>query len=102
MVVSNGDTALPGTLIWRTGRAPYRPLKGNPDPNTAATNLIERDMPFGNERLDLDLDGLTYLDGDAGETEAEAPLRAIRIKIRYIDPASGQLRQSTVEHSLID
>lgn len=102
MLVSNGDPLLPGTLIWRTGRAPYRPRKGNPDPNTATANLSEQAMPFGNERLDLDLDGLTYLDGDPGETDAEAPLRAIRIKIRYVDPASGQLRQSTVEHSLID
>lgn len=71
-----GDAA--GTPLATMGRAPYRPEAGNPDPNVEGFTGV----PFG--------------------SPDEAPLRAIRIKIRYLDVNSGQLRQTTIEESLID
>jgi hypothetical protein len=35
-------------------------------------------------------------------TDDRHPVRAIQIKIRYLDVASGQIRQMTIVHSLID
>lgn len=105
MYVTNGPN------IWRTGRAPYKPQMTNPDPNTAAYNDPmsttpgrEASMAFGNTSIDIDsdLDGLTLRGGDHKESDGEVPLRAIRITIRYLDLASGQTRQTTIEQSLID
>ena len=123
MYVASGDLSDATTQIWRTGRAPYRPQKSNPDPNTAAYNdptsgALGREpaMVFGNDRLNVDNqppggDGATFLGPvpggppmppDPKESDAEAPLRAIQITIRYLDINSGQTRQTTIEQSLID
>lgn len=94
----------------RTGRAPYRPQRSNPDPNdpefnksatdgTATMAMRESLVAFGDDRLDDDNDGVI---GSSGDSDAEAPLRAVRIVIRYLDTHSGQMRQATLEHSLID
>lgn len=86
----NDNTA----MRWRTGRAPYRPLKRNPDPNQQAFNdTYEPTIVFG----DLEIANL----GDTTD-DAEAPVRAIRIVVRYLDPQSGQTRQATIEQSLVD
>jgi hypothetical protein len=39
---------------------------------------------------------------DPDDTDVEAPLRAVRIVVRYLDSHSGQVRQATIETSLID
>ncbi|HEX6984161.1 MAG TPA: hypothetical protein VF170_02235, partial [Planctomycetaceae bacterium] len=83
-----GLTSDPLSATGLTGRAPYRPQIDNADPNAAGFAEVEfgeDDPPPGNL-----------------EPAGEVPLRAIRITIRYLDPASGQTRQTTIEHSLID
>ena len=103
---------------FRIGRAPYRPLKANPDPNLATSVAYEQTVAFGDTTLNDDGDdkprefdvatGLPAPVAGAippnttGDSDAEAPLRAIRITVSYIDPHSGQTRQATIEHSLID
>lgn len=110
---------------WRTGRAPYRPQWTNPDPNTGTFNdpppptepLIPTSLPsvtresrmaFGDSTVDDDGDGLTVHprpgqpNPDPEDTDAEAPLRAVRLVVRYLDSHSGQMRQATIETSLID
>lgn len=82
-----------GTNYARNGRAPYRPMQRNRDPNTTDFNdLIEPATAFADNVLDR-------IDSN---DDAEAPLRAIRIVVRYIDPQSGQTRQVTIDESLID
>ncbi len=103
------DTWHPYMLVntdWRNGRAPYRPQQSNPDPNTASFNdptstdwNREPAMEFGDNTRDDDGD---FTPGVAPDTDAEAPLRAVRIIVRYLDAHSGQMRQSTIEASLID
>lgn len=109
---------------WRTGRAPYRPQWTNPDPNAAEFNdppavpvdptsveSVGREsrMAFADSTLDDNGNSLTILDlnGDGSaddplDSDAEAPLRAVRIIVRYLDTHSGQMRQATIETSLID
>lgn len=116
-----------GTGGRRVGRAPYRPQRTNPDPKLEEFNdppppLVPVDptslpsitresrMAFGDRSLDDDGDGMTLhprpavgqTAPDPDDTDAEAPLRAVRITIRYLDANSGQMRQSTIESSLID
>jgi len=93
--------------------APYRGVH-----QPSATIFGVDGMP-GVANLDDDNDGITDFDDvnangvfDAGEEDAdevgwigtddERPLRAIRIRIRFYDPKSAQVRQLTLTHSLVD
>ena len=93
-----------GGNILRNGRAPYRPFQTNPDPNTPAFNnnltTGEPSVAMGDMTLDDNRDGSPY-PTDVADTDAEAPLRAIRITVHYLDPHSGQTRQATIEQSLV-
>ena len=76
--------------IFRTGRAPYRPsLLNVTDPNDPAF-------------VDVGNDDTTFKSDPALNDDAIAPLRGVRIVVRYYDTVSGQTRRVTLDQSLID
>jgi len=86
------DTWHPYQDVSWTATAPYRPVSNGADGQPGVAGI--------------DDDGVNGTD-DAGEqgwlgSDDEIPLRGIRISIRYLDPASGQMRSLTIVHSLID
>ncbi|MAG93568.1 MAG: hypothetical protein CMJ48_07445 [Planctomycetaceae bacterium] len=86
-------------------RPPFRPLA--PYINSTTSTYIPDVGPDGEpgEAL-VDDDGLNGPD-DAGEigwlgTDDERPLKAIQIRIRYLDPTSGHMKQQTIVIDLVE
>ncbi len=86
-------------------RPPFRPLR--PYINNTTSTYIADVGPDGEpgEAL-VDDDNLNGPD-DAGEigwlgTDDERPLKAIQIRIRYLDPTSGHMKQQTIVIDLVE
>lgn len=94
-------------IVNYLGMPPYRPLDVGPDgmPGRVGDDdgdgIVDYTDSNSNGQYDVgepfDLDELGW-DG----SDDRHPVRAIQIKIRYLDIPSNQMRQMTIVHSLID
>jgi type II secretory pathway pseudopilin PulG len=74
------------------GPPPFRPIDNGADGQPGAAGADD-----DNDMSTDEADERGYRN-----TDDRHPVRAIQIKIRYLDVASGQIRQMTIVHSLID
>jgi hypothetical protein len=75
----------------------------NPNPNAPRFNDPPTVPPDGSPESKFRESLMAFADDTLSDgTDGEAPLRAVRIIVRFLDATSGQLRQETIEASLID